>query len=99
MLLIRVVGSGGVLVRIRALQQKGYARPTSKGAPMGSIRPPNGEGELTIDFKSTQAIRTLALKDQLDFGAVVLVRCISSGYFSADRGLLGPLPPGNGGDT
>ena len=41
---------------------------------MGSIRPPNGEGELTIDFKSTQAIRTLALKDQLDFGAVVLVR-------------------------
>jgi AraC family transcriptional regulator len=57
-----------------ALQQKGYARPTSKGTTMGSIRPPNGEGELTIDFKSTQAIRTLALKDQLDFGAVVLVR-------------------------
>jgi len=25
--------------------------------------------------------------------------CISSGHLSADRGLLGPLPPGNGGDT
>jgi len=48
-----------------------------KGATMGWVKPPKGQDESTIDFRSTPAIRTLAFKDRLGFGAVAFVRGIS----------------------
>jgi len=44
---------------------------------MGSVKPPKGQDELTIDFKSTPTSRTLSFRDQLGFGAVAFVRGIS----------------------
>jgi len=44
---------------------------------MGWVKPPKGQDESTIDFRLTPAIRTLAFKDRLGFGAVAFVRGIS----------------------
>jgi len=41
---------------------------------MGSIKPTNGEDAFSIDFKSTPTSRTIAFRDQLEFGAIAFVR-------------------------
>jgi AraC family transcriptional regulator len=41
---------------------------------MGSVTPPKGQDEFTIDFRSTPPIRTLVFKDRLTLGGITLVR-------------------------
>ena len=41
---------------------------------MGSVSPPNDQGEFTIDFRSTKPIRTLPFKDRLGLGGTAFVR-------------------------
>ena len=41
---------------------------------MGAVKPPNEQGEFTIDFRSTPPIRALVFKDRLALGGIVLVR-------------------------
>ena len=41
---------------------------------MGAVKPPNEQGDFTIDFRSTAPIRTLSFKNRLGLGGITLVR-------------------------
>jgi AraC family transcriptional regulator len=41
---------------------------------MGTVKPPNNQGELTIDFRSRPPMRILAFKDRLELGSIAFVR-------------------------
>ena len=41
---------------------------------MRAVKPPNDQGDFTIDFRSTPPIRTLAFKERLGLGGIAFVR-------------------------
>ena len=57
-----------------ALQRNAAPGFPGEGATMGSVKPPKGQEEFTIDFRSTPPIRGLIFKDRLALGGIVLVR-------------------------